>query len=82
MATYTVTDGYALRKLCINQNWFTSGDSVQYEKLFYANENGFTIKEIATIIWICSSDDWNKQDILSILKKERKKYLTQLDEAN
>lgn len=41
---YTVTTASALRQLCIKNNWFTCGSNEQYEKLFYANENGCPIK--------------------------------------
>lgn len=47
---YTVTTPENLRSLCIRKNWFTCGTNKQYEKLFYANEHGCPIEEIATII--------------------------------
>ena len=65
MKKYTVTTSN-LRALCIENNWFTCGDNHQYEKLFYANENGCSIEEIATIIWLCSDDsEWRRIDILA-----------------
>ena len=66
---YTVTYPEELRHLCIKNNWFTEGSNSQYEKLFYANENGCPIEEIATIIWVCSdSEKWCRRDILAELK--------------
>ena len=67
-----------LRALCVSHNWFTRGSSRHYEKLFYANEHGCPIEEIATIIWLCSSDDWCRRDILAILEDERNSYLEEL----
>ena len=67
MKKYSVTTTEDLRSLCIKHNWFTSGSISQYEKLFYANENGCPIEEIATIIWICSDEDCRRLDVLDIL---------------
>ncbi len=75
MKTYSVTTRENLRTLCIEHNWFTCGSCEQYEKLFYANEHGCTIEEIATIIWLCSDDNWCRRDILSILTDERRNYI-------
>ncbi len=71
MKNYTVTTTENLRNLCINHNWFTCGTNEQYEKLFYANENGCPIEQIATIIWLCSDDEWCRRDILDELKSAR-----------
>lgn len=71
---YSVTTNTKLRELCIAHNWFTSGTIEQYDKMFYANENGCPIEEIATIIWLCT-DDYARRDILSILTDERREYL-------
>lgn len=46
-----------LRMLCIKNDWFTCGTNRQYDKLFYANSQGASLDEIATIIWLCSDDD-------------------------
>ena len=71
MKKYTVTTTENLRSLCIKNNWFTEGTNKQYEKLFYANEHGCSIEEIATIIWLCSNSDvWCRRDILDALKIE------------
>lgn len=75
---YTVTDTGSLRNLCIANDWFTDGSIEQYEKLFYANEMRCTIEEIATIIWLCSNDNWCRRDILSILTDERRSYLKRI----
>ena len=77
--TYAVTTHNNLRDLCITHSWFTCGTNEQYEKLFYANENGYSLKEIAIIIWLCSDGNWCKRDILSILIDERKSYLKAID---
>lgn len=76
MKQYTVCDTYALWRLCNKHQWFTCGSNSQYDKLFYANENGATIEEIATIIWLCSDDEkWCKRDILNELKLEQEKNI-------
>ena len=75
---YTVTTRENLRQLCIKNNWFTDGNCSQYEKLFYANEHGASIEQIATIIWLCSSDEHCRRDILFLLTQERIKYQTLL----
>ena len=74
MKNYSVTTTENLWRLCNKHKWFTCGSNTQYEKLFYANKNGCPIEEIATIIWLCSSDDWCRRDILSVLTEERKKF--------
>ena len=58
MKKYTVTTTENLRSLCIKNNWFTCGTNEQYEKLFHANEFNFSVEEIATIIWLCSEDEY------------------------
>lgn len=73
MKKYSVTTPEELISLCIKKNWFTGGTNEQYEKLFYANENGFPIEEIATIIWLCS-DDCSRADIIEDLISEYDKY--------
>lgn len=77
MKKYTVTTRQLLRNLCINSNWFTCGSNEQYNKLFYANENGCTIEEIATIIWVCS-DECCRMDILDDLKSARVDFWKQM----
>ena len=80
---YTVAEPDALRNLCIRKNWFTEGTNAQYEKLFYANEHGCPIEEIATIIWLCTDCEeyvneygthWCRRDILDDLKEAREIY--------
>ena len=73
--TYTITSTWNLRELCIKNEWFTCGTNRQYDKLFYANEHGATLEEIATIIWICSDDErWCRRDILEELFKAKMLY--------
>lgn len=74
----TVTTASALRELCVKRNWFTCGTNEQYEKLFYANENGCPLKEIATIIWLCSDSEVRRADIVDDLKEARREYLKKL----
>ncbi len=73
---YTVTTRENLRQLCIKNNWFTCGSCEQYEKMFYANEHGATIVELAAIIWVCSSDEYSESSILSTLEDVRELYLS------
>lgn len=85
MKKYSVTTTWELRELCINNNWFTCGTNRQYEKLFYANENGCPIEEIATIIWLCSDEDCRRMDVLDILTdihKLHKLHVVQETDAN
>lgn len=51
---YTIATNDHLRELCIKENWFTCGSCEKYDKLFYANRNGATVTQLATIIWVCS----------------------------
>ena len=81
MKRYAVTTPDELRSLCIRKNWFTCGTNRQYEKLFYANENGCPIEEIATIIWLCSDGEVHcRRDILDELKKEHEEHLWDIGE--
>lgn len=74
MKNYTITTKENLRQLCIRNSWFTCGTNTQYEKLFYANEHGCPLEEIATIIWLCTDKNWCRRDILYIITEERKKF--------
>lgn len=82
MKKYSVTNPEELRSLCIRNKWFTCGSNRQYEKLFYANEGGALISEIATIIWLCSDDDCRRSDILDILVDTHRKYILNLIRTN
>lgn len=59
-----------LYKLCNKYQWFTAGDNKQYQKLFHKNAHEATPKELALIIWLCSSN-MEESEILSILQKEQ-----------
>lgn len=72
---YSVAPSYQLRNLCIKNGWFTGGANEQYEKLFYANEHGCPVDEIATIIWLCS-DNVARRDVLYALMQEKSRYLS------
>lgn len=75
MKKYSVTNPGELRSLCIQNDWFTCGTISQYDKLFYANENGYPIEEIATIIWLCSDEECRRADILEILEKAYQNHI-------
>ena len=78
MKKYSVTTPKELRSLCIRKDWFTCGTTEQYDKLFYANENGGTLKEIATIIWVCSNDV-SPREILEELTAVKDEYLIDIE---
>lgn len=82
MKKYSVTTTWKLRELCIENNWFTCGSIRQYDKLFYANENGCPIEEIATIIWLCSDEDCRRLDVLDILCEAHKEHVMSVIEDN
>lgn len=63
---------YTLYRLCNDNNYFTCGDNSQYEKLFTANENNASKKELALIIWVCS-ENATIEEIEENLKVEREK---------
>lgn len=75
MKKYSVTNPEELRNLCIQNDWFTRGTNRQYDKLFYANENGCPIEEIATIIWLCSDEECRRADVLEILEKAHQNHI-------
>lgn len=77
---FSVSSPESLRQLCIYNDWFTAGSNEQYDRLFYANENGFSIGEIATIIWACSDisiHSWH--DVFRLLCLEHEKYFSSLE---
>ena len=75
MKEYSVTNPFELRKLCCQHDWFTCGTNSQYDKLFYANENGSSIEEIATIIWLCSDEECRRADVLEILEEAHQNHI-------
>ena len=56
-----------IREICIKNNWFTNGDNEQYNILFDRVRKGADIEEIATIIWICSSNV-TKEEVMNQLR--------------
>lgn len=57
-----------LRSLCIENHWFTCGTNHQYEKVFEMNEQGASIEQLATVIWLCSDEEENcRRDIVIAL---------------
>lgn len=71
---YSVTFPEELRLCCIRNEWFTEGTNEQYDKLFHANENGATLDEVGTIIWVCSEQKWDRGSIIAILEQEKSLY--------
>lgn len=61
---------YTLYRLCMDNNYFTCGDNSQYDKLFEANEQNASKKELALIIWVCS-ENVSIEEIENNLKIER-----------
>ncbi len=55
--------------LCNKYQWFTAGDSRQYELLFRECKSGASLERLATIIYVCSRG-YSEQDILKILQQE------------
>lgn len=49
----SLEDVYAL---CNSNNWFTNGDTEQYNKMFDMVRANAPINDIAVAIWICSCD--------------------------
>ena len=82
MKKYSITTPDDLRSLCIKNNWFTCGTNRQYDKLFYANENGCPIEEIATIIWLCSDEDCRRTDVLDVLIQANREHVMNVIESN
>ena len=54
---------HLLREKCISHRWFESGSVQQYNKLFQRNDEGASIEELSTIIWVCSNGH-RREDIL------------------
>lgn len=81
MKKYSITYPEDLRSLCIRKNWFTCGSIRQYDKLFQRNDEGASVEEIATIIWICSSEEHSKEEILAELNEVHEEYLMSIAEA-
>lgn len=69
-----ITTNENLTMLCIHNGWFTRGDVSQYKKLIYANEHGYPLEDIATIIWVNTDNNWYREDIIHILTEEREKF--------
>lgn len=78
---YIVCPTDELRTMCIKNDWFTSGSINQYEKMFEANygDSGFTTKDIAAIIWVCSNAEY--EDILEKLTAKSEEFIQRLYEA-
>ena len=69
----TTMDVYGL---CNRYQWFTHGTNEQYEKMFdYVCKNHIKasntdkLEKVATMIWICSADNFTEEEIYEELKK-------------
>lgn len=70
MTTHTISlDNDNLRMICIRNNYFTAGDCDMYRKLFQANDDGASLDDLATIIWVCSSGV-SRREVLEALNRE------------
>ena len=77
---FSVMPNVSLARLCVDHGWFTLGSNDRYRKLFYANENGFSIGQIASMIWLLSDvniHSWH--DIFYLLCEEHEKYCSSLE---
>lgn len=45
-----------IRSLCIENDWFTCGSNMQYERMFEMAENGCTLHDLAMVIYTCSDN--------------------------
>lgn len=67
-------NGNDFYELCNANEWFTSGTSKQYEKLFdYVNNTNFNniifspeLEKVAVIIWVCSNNTTIEEIMLTI----------------
>lgn len=59
----------ALRSFCIRNNYFTAGDCDMYRKLFTASEEGASLDDLATMIWMCSTNV-SRSEVLENLRQE------------
>lgn len=64
-----------LRGLCIEKDWFTGGTCEQYERMFQALEDGASVEDLATMIWMCSTDEdgqpLRRADIVEVLNERQ-----------
>lgn len=44
-----------VRQLCMEQGWFTVGDSEQYERMFELIRFRKDCRDVARVIWVCSN---------------------------
>lgn len=77
-----------LYNLCVTNNWFTHGTSVQYRRMFDLNADGvlklnkseYALDSLARIIWICSDEihsyDRIKESLLAAENDETAPSLT------
>lgn len=46
----------SLYDYCVENDYFTSGSAIQYDKMFSMLDRGFSTREIAAVICLCSSE--------------------------
>lgn len=78
---YSITYPDMLRELCIRENWFTCGNTRQYQKLFEMNDEKCPLADIAVVIWICSNDV-PRSEIVKKLNQVRTEYMAAQDIFN
>lgn len=64
-----------IRKLCIQNNWFTCGNNSQYSEMWdmweKCGSGECDINDVVTVIWICSDREvWNRKRIAEIISNE------------
>lgn len=45
-----------LYDLCVEKNYFTCGDNMQYMRMFELARSGAPAHDVALVIWICSDN--------------------------
>lgn len=60
-----------LRKLCVENCWFTCASSDQWLQLYRANENGYPVEFIAGMVYACSDPRVDARKIHAKLSEAR-----------
>ncbi len=68
----TINNVTALWELCNRENLFTCGSNEQYERIYAKNDEGVPLRQLASMIWICS-ENVTLDEVYSLLKKLQKK---------
>ena len=76
---FSVTRPESLLALCSANGWIDIFSDEEYRRLLFANKNGFSISDIASIIWACSDVNIHTwQNIYRLLCEEHENYLSSL----